>query len=389
MKSKRSQLVVLSCIIALANFSVCALNIPSDGSDGIFAPPTNIVVDLAQAVTGTWDDDNTANSGKGIYDPSKWAIIFKYQSVDIPAGALVTFLNHPSRAPVVWLIQSNAVIDGVVSLNGQPGSDDSFYKTFPVEPGPGGYRGGASSVIGNGVGLGPAGGGHAGYLGIYGNPQILPLIGGSGGGGINSAASGEGGSGAILIAAASNLTLNGTVKANSSLSPLSIYRASGGAIKIITETLLGTGTIEALGYPGVSGNGRIRIEANSISQNILSSPETIAVPPADPPIIWPADNAPSVRIASVSGINSPADPTAPLVNQADIAIATNGAVAVVVETKNFPVSGLVQLRYAYKYGDAYWVSVPYQGGTFTQATWSVDLTLNGGFSTLQARATVP
>ena len=63
-----------------------AVNVPSDGSDGAFSPSGNITVNLSQAVTGAWDASNAANAGKGIYDPTKWAVVFKYSSVNIPAG---------------------------------------------------------------------------------------------------------------------------------------------------------------------------------------------------------------------------------------------------------------------------------------------------------------
>jgi hypothetical protein len=38
-----------------------SINVPSDGSDGAFIPTTSVEVDLSQAVTGTWSDNNTAN----------------------------------------------------------------------------------------------------------------------------------------------------------------------------------------------------------------------------------------------------------------------------------------------------------------------------------------
>ena len=97
------------------------LVIPSDGSDGAFNPglsPTNVVIDLSQAVTGNWNANNSANAGKGIYDASKWAIVFKYSSVNIPAGVTVSFKNHPTHAPVVWLVQGDVTVNGNVSLNG-------------------------------------------------------------------------------------------------------------------------------------------------------------------------------------------------------------------------------------------------------------------------------
>jgi plastocyanin len=122
MKPPKSKLA-LAVLLLLPCWPVTAqLVIPSDGSDGVFAPTTDIVISLAEAVDGTWNVNNSANAGKGVYDADKWAVVFKYSSVNIPAGVTVRFLNHRSRAPVVWLVQGNVTIDGV--LYHPPGPSD-------------------------------------------------------------------------------------------------------------------------------------------------------------------------------------------------------------------------------------------------------------------------
>lgn len=164
----KSYLVSLALLVGAVSPAFAQLTIPSDGSDGTFSPAANVEIDISQAVTGTWSDDNSANSGKGIYDATKWAIVFKYASVNIPEGVTVTFKNHASRAPVVWLVQGDVMIAGTVSVNGKPGVDGTE-SAVPVEPGPGGFRGGASGPAGNGAGLGP---GDGSYGNTYGNPQF-------------------------------------------------------------------------------------------------------------------------------------------------------------------------------------------------------------------------
>ena len=114
----------------------------ANGTDGALNLTANTVIDLSQAVTGAWDNDNTANAGKGVYDPAKWAVVFKYTEVNIAAGATVTFKNHASRAPVVWLVSGNVKIEGSVSLNGQSAQPAPILP----EPGPGGFRGGAATL---------------------------------------------------------------------------------------------------------------------------------------------------------------------------------------------------------------------------------------------------
>jgi hypothetical protein len=364
------------------------LVIPSDGTDGTFSPAANIEVDLSQAVTGTWSDPNGANAGKGIYDATKWAIVFKYAAVNIPAGVTVTFKNHPSHAPVIWLVQGGVDIAGTVSLNGKAGLYGTDALT-PVEPGPGGFRGGASGPVGNGAGLGPGGGGQGQYSGIYGNPQILPLIGGSGGGGNGPPYSGAGAGGAILIAASTNIQLTGNISALGGV-PIS-FSGSGGAIKLIAHNVTGTGNLNA-GPGGNSINGgRVRIEANTLSATVTTNPPTIAVPPGNTPIIFQSANSPTVKIVSVDGIDSPADPTAPLVSSADIAIQKNTPVTIVLETRNFATAGaVVSVRVANKYGGAGWYNATLDsGGTSALSTWRVETTLAPGFVTLQARATAP
>ena len=73
-----------SVILSLAAFvpaGQAQLTIPyADGSDGALNITANTVIDLSQAVTGVWT--NTSGSpGNGIYDPTQWAVVFKYSSV--------------------------------------------------------------------------------------------------------------------------------------------------------------------------------------------------------------------------------------------------------------------------------------------------------------------
>lgn len=371
-----------------------ALTIPSDGSDGNFNPTVDIEVDLSQAVTGSWDQDNSANIGMGVYDPEKWAVVFKYSSVNIPAGVTVTFKNHTTRAPVVWLVQGSVNIEGVVSLDGK-NSRSGVDGLMLAEPGPGGFRGGAFGPAGFGAGLGIGGviaqfnsGANATHASSYGNPAILPLIGGSGGGANtnNPSNTGSGGGGAIMIGTTSSIQLSGTIQANGGLTSRGDnMRGSGGAIKLIAETVSGNGSLSAHS----ANTGRIRIETASLSPSITMTPETVAVPPADPPILWPGTGAPTVRIVSVGGQASPTDPTAPMQAASDVGIASNTAVQVVIETTNFPPSGVVEVRRSPKFGNFAWTTLTHSGGDFVQSTWTANITFPGGFTALQARATVP
>jgi hypothetical protein len=384
MKTPILAILGLSLLVSTAHAS---LIIPSDGSDGAFAPIANVQVDLSQAVTGAWDTNNSANAGFGIYDPSRWAVVFKFASVSIPAGVTVTFKNHPTHAPVVWLVSGNVTIDGVLKLDGANGLIGIDGIVNP-EPGPGGFRGGAAGPDGCGAGLGPGGGSSsqsASYRTVYGNPQLLPLIGGSGAGGQSNQTSGSGGGGAILIAAADTIAVAGTISAKNgnAAGEYGADRGSGGAIKLIAEQVLGAGTLDAL------TEGRVRIETPLLATTLITYPETVAVPPSAPPVIWPPANAPTVRIVSIDGIAAPADPMAPMQASADVVIQNNSPVAIVIATTNFPIEGVVQLRIARKFSVSQLLTAAYVSGDLNAATWSVSTTLTDGFSGMQARATSP
>jgi hypothetical protein len=98
-----------------------------------------------------------------------------------------------------------------------------------------------------------------------------------------------------------------------------------------------------------------------------------------------------VKVASVDGINSPVDPTAPLTSSADIVIQKNTPVTIVLETRNFATAGaVVKVRIAKKFDVAASVNATLDsGGTSALSTWRVSTTLAPGFVTLQARATAP
>ena len=160
---------------------------------------------------------------------------------------------------------------------------------------------------------------------------------------------------------------------------------SGGAIKLIANQVNGTGNLNA------AISGRLRIEANTLSTSVITTPSTIGVAPGTTPIIFQSANSPTVKIVSVDGVNSPGDPTAPLVGSADIAIQKNTPVTIVLETRNFATAGaVVSVRVANKFGGATSYNATLDsGGTSVLSTWRVSTTLAPGFVTLQARATAP
>jgi hypothetical protein len=382
--------------LLLAGTPAPALDVPgATGADGPFAPVANHTVDLA---------------AEGEYDADKWAVIFRYSSVDIPAGVTVKFSNHPSRAPVVWLVDGDVTIHGTLNLNGANGVGAG---TVLTEPGPGGFRGGnRNGSVGAGAGFGPGGargvpngdmseslaahktkGAPPSISPTYGDPALRTLLGGSGG--IYSfTASGGGGGGAILIAATGTINFGsgGRIEAIGG-SPL----ASGGAVRLVAAALAGSGQIVAhgdysfLNYGWSGGDGIIRLEADNVSGGLSLVPMTQIASPGPVALLWPAADAPKVRVLSVAGQAAPLDPRAELgPAPGDMTAQVGGTADIILETRNLPLAGTVRVRIAPRVtGPAFFVDALHESGDTALSTWRASFTVPTGFFALQARATAP
>ncbi len=394
---------LLTCLLAVRS-ATAQLTVPAaDGSDGVLMPTVSTSINLNAATTGNWA---AAGTGTGVYDPEKWAVVFKYQKVVIPAGVTVTFLNNATRAPVVWLVQSNVDISGSVNLSG---SQNGPYGGA-ADPGPGGYRSGYSINGGaQGPGFGIGGGltfdtdrnaAHANGGGTnmtYGMPSLFQLIGGSGSrglrgtafGGVDSIGNNSGG-GAILIACAGDVVLNGGIFSQGSASSSWLYQSAaysaGGAIRVVAPRILGTGQINALG-PASQGNGWIALHANEVASTIQSFPDVVRLAPGPVAKLW-RDEAedPFCEIVSVAATPAPIDPQANMDTTADLIHAGDPTVQVTVETRNILTTGTVLVRVAPKYGTVTFAPLTFQSGTYALATWSGTITLDQGHSALQVIA---
>jgi hypothetical protein len=374
---------------------------PNRGSDGFFNPTTSVEVDLTLATTGAWDGPSTGNNG--VYDPDKWAIVFKYTKVTIPTGVTVTFKNHYSGAPVVWLVDGDTAgdgdvaITGTVNLDGANGGGPGWFPVYPgqnntgyVPGGPGGFNGGFgvfSSQVGS-AGFGP-GGGHwaansnavigAGshatsgadasgptYLGSAEAGRCIPLMGGSGGssvvrtGGCTGGwTSGGAGGGAIFIAARGTITLNGSVHANGGGPACTPscgcgYGGSGGAVRLVADQVTGAGSVAAVGNNG-GGTGRRRIEVRTglnLPSWVPDAQSTQGIVGTGVAQLWPTPALDyKVKIVSIAGRAAPVDPLRHhIFPGTDLSISAASPVAVVVETQNVPTTDIVRLRVRRKSG---------------------------------------
>lgn len=403
----------------------------ANGTDGALNITADTVIDLSQAPTGTWDQDNSVNAGKGVYDPEKWAVVFKYTGINIASGAKVTFKNNASRAPVVWLVSGDVTIAGTVDLSGE--SMLSYGSTDPrgnrlAEPGPGGFRGGAAWRGGDvlqSAGLGPGGGrrapwdgrfGGVGGFGTtlgdpngprYGNPSLLPLIGGSGGAGAffnwsPEGAPGGAGGGALLIASTKEISMpyGGQILA---LGGSGHAGGSGGGIRILCDQLDGSGNLNAAGAPS-SGSGRIRLErvGTSGALTIIPAPSVIDLSSGSTAQLWPGADAPTAKIVSVNSVAAPTDPKAAFGSYSpDVALPLVSQVEVIVETVNVEAASQVFIRITPRNGmtvagtqktDATEISAVVDQEVSTnplKLRWKATLPTLMGHSALQARVIRP
>lgn len=391
-------LVILSSASAVAQIIVPG----ADGSDGAFNPTSNVQVRLDLAPTATWDGPNpNPGQGFGVYDPDKWAIVFRYSSVNVPSGVTVTFFNHPANPPVVWLVSGPVTINGVLSLDPANPPDPTGFTIG----GPGGFRGGASQAVG---GLGPGGGalGQGAQYGSgsrsYGNTKVQPLIGGSGGGGT---CLGMGGGGAMLIACNDTLAINGGVRARSLDTGQNETGGSGGAIRLICNRLLGTGTLVAtsiaVGCGGGTGggSGRIRVEANEVSFAHVGDPVASFGLPGATAAIWPDDAvAPSCHVVTLGQATIPSDPRASFAfPYADVNLTNGTAQTLVIECRNVPTGGdppgtpawNVVARVVPRGSAPFTANATYVSGDYAQSIWHATLNLPSGFAAIQVRAAMP
>lgn len=224
--------------------------------------------------------------------------VFHFTTIDVKAGATLTFAANAVNSPVYLLARSNVVIEGRIQLNGRNGTQNP-----PVGglAGPGGFNGGnpGTGVVPPGAGYGPGGarggpmnftadgaaagsfgaqgaGGTANRSAPYGSPLLIPLIGGSGGGGGAGSPGfgGGGGGGAILIASTTSIHVPGTIEAlgGSGYDSGVDHGGSGGAIRLVAPKVSGTGALDVNGRDGGS-LGRIRIDTlNRVELGIRMEP---------------------------------------------------------------------------------------------------------------------
>ena len=388
-------------------------NSGSDGSLGAFAPVANTNVMLP---------------------PDG---ILHYTTVNIPAGVTVTFTKNATNTPVTMLATGDVAIAGSMNLSGENGVVGGQFVGFRAStaPGPGGFaggQGGSSGLTNNAAsdGSGPGGGragqaygGAPGFVnsangGTYGAPvsfvSLLPLFGGSGGGGTDggntatqfgndpsyAGVSAGAGGGAMVVASTTRITISGSILANGGAGiELNGFTCpsgsgSGGAIRLVAPVVSVTGTLQATSpvknctAPG--SPGRIRIESVSpgtiVSTNPLASISSVLGPvtvTSIPALI----NLPTVAFTSIGGIAPPANLSGSYTTP-DVVLpgTTTNPVPVTITATNTPVPTTFTINIIPQFAATTSTTVN-TTGSFPISTASTSVTLaNGRVSALQVFA---
>lgn len=206
--------------------------------------------------------------------------VLNYTTVNVEFNKILRFNQNSRNTPVFILAQGNVTIAGTISANSGnyvPCNSASGRCYDYRLGGPGGFAGAE-----NGNGFGPGGGVVGGILyGRWVGPlSLVPLVGGSGA--AKTCCGTSGGAGAMLIASSTSITGAGAIQAQQSLINCSAWEfGGGGAIRLVSNTINYSGSLNASGNPCVStadANGVIRLEATNLTFLGTSVPAAILSP---------------------------------------------------------------------------------------------------------------
>jgi hypothetical protein len=375
--------------------------------------------------------DLTGQTGTLVFNPATFNPpldpdhdnVYHFTTITIPANLTVRLgADLLGAKPIVWLATGAVQINGTLDLSGSAGNGPQGIQIAAVA-GAGGYAGGVGGMVstsaqpGQGPGGGTTPGAGAGYAfagtgpsntvggPAYGNPFLLPIVGGSGGAGGQYygpapnplGAEGGGGGGAILIASSDSISLSGgilTVKGGAGAcntgdqpSFQSSGGGSGGAIRLMAPRISGSGILEARGGAscnggGVGSVGRIRLEAFTQSLTGQVNPAPTSSPPG---LVFPPASAPSVSIVSIGGVAVPANPTASFITP-DVTLDNATTVTIQLAASKVPVGTVVHLTLTPETGAIVNVDSTPLAGTFDASTATASMTLPHGFSRFSVQA---
>lgn len=258
--------------------------------------------------------------------------ILNFTTVNIPQDKQLRFKSNSRNTPVTMLAQGPITIAGAVDVSsvylfGSGVCGGTFDRL-----GPGGFRGAIPS------GFGPGGGTINQQNGRWVGPlSLVPIVGGSGGWNV-----GDGG-GAIVIASSSSITVTGSINANgSTFSSCPGPSGSGGAIRLVANSITVPGILSACGF---SNNcGVIRIEAPDGQRNFTGNATPAVVLSTINPIVL-SSAAPLLTISSIGGFSVPSYAGSRF-DTVDLLLPNQLAdpISIVVTANNIPVGTQVEVR---------------------------------------------
>ncbi len=203
-----------------------------------------------------------------------------------------------------------------------------------------------------------------------------------------------------MIACANSISVAGVIRANGGNAGQPNTRTagagSGGGIRLIGDSFVGAGTVQAIGGANgyVGGLGRIRIErvTNNATAGVVPDPSLVPLTAGATALLWPPTGAPEVKIVSIGGAAPPADPRASFGSAGpDVALPQTSSTEVIIETTNVEQASQVQVRVAPRANgnatviDAEFVNSPSSG----VRRWRALLPVNVGYSAVQVKVVRP
>ena len=222
--------------------------------------------------------------------------------------------------------------------------------------------------------------------------RILPLIGGSGGGGrSNAAQTGGAGGGALLLVVTQDINITGVIQARGGSHRYNSGGGSGGAVRVIAETISGAGKIEAIPWNVSGGDGRIRLETINFNDNLRTFPSVPINAPDEPLVLWLPEAAPRISIVSVGVHTVPTDPTgSPQTSEIDFQMDNESISNIILEANNVPSDASVKVRIVPVNGNPVTETAIFNSGTDAVSTWVVsDVSLPVGPFVIQAHSINP
>ncbi|MFN7938831.1 MAG: hypothetical protein U0R19_36215 [Bryobacteraceae bacterium] len=419
----------------------------SNGSDGAL----NITAASPGVVNGVYIFDpvalNLDQDGDNIYH---------FTTISIRDTVEVRLKASKMRAqrPVIWLATGGVSIQGRIILNGESGHEATVSPSVrrPSEPGPGGFPGGVGAKVGGVAqpGAGPGGGKVAspasggcpaahstsaqpmthcnsvGHAPAYGNANLQPLIGGSGGSGSNSSSpsfgsGGGAGGGALRISSSTFIVFGTGVNGAGTAAVNCVNEGNGNFHQYITSYGGDGGWLNGANYFGGAGSGgsvhlqapvvagcgthiyvqggtqrdpnngnqatygrpgRIRIDATTLASISTNPVPALTGPLTDVPL---PTNPASIRVSSIAGQNVPNNPAFGY-STPDLTMNNPGAVPIVLAASNIPVNTPVTIYISTDIDTTDVVTTINLTGSVASSSATTNVTLPTGVSRIYVRA---